>query len=39
MVEEDSEHVREKGQGIMPHGSKIEIRWNSKVCHVFVPLL
>ena len=39
MVEEDMEHVRERGQGIVPQGSKIEIRWNSKVgvtnCFVF----
>lgn len=25
------EHLRPKGQGIVPKGSKIEIRWNSKV--------
>lgn len=31
MVEEDMEHVREKGQGMVPRGSKIEIRWSSKV--------
>lgn len=31
MVEADMEHLRPKGQGIVPKGSKIEIRWNSKV--------
>lgn len=31
MVEADMEHLRSKGQGIVPKGSKIEIRWNSKV--------
>lgn len=31
MVEEDMEHVREKGHGIVPQGSQIDIRWNSKV--------
>ena len=25
------EHLRPKGQGIVPKGSKLEIRWNSKV--------
>lgn len=32
MVEADMEHLRPKGQGIVPKGSKLEIRWNSKVC-------
>lgn len=31
MVEEDMEHVRQRGQGLVPKGSNIEIRWNSKV--------
>ncbi|CAN0487619.1 unnamed protein product [Ectocarpus sp. 12 AP-2014] len=31
MVEAHMEHLRSKGQGIVPQGSKIEIRWNSKV--------
>lgn len=31
MVEADMEHLRSKGQGIVPKGSKLEIRWNSKV--------
>lgn len=31
MVEEDMEHVRQEGQGLVPKGSKIDIRWSSKV--------
>lgn len=31
MVEEDKEHVRQRGQGLVPKGSQIDIRWNSKV--------
>lgn len=38
MVETNMEHLRPKGQGIVPKGSKIEIRWNSKV-RVKVPRL
>ncbi|CAM9886509.1 unnamed protein product [Pylaiella littoralis] len=36
MVEADMEHLRPKGQGIVPKGSKIEIRWNSKDGYVYV---
>lgn len=31
MVEEDMEHLAEKGHGMVPTGSKVQIRWNSKV--------
>ncbi|CAM9667604.1 unnamed protein product [Ascophyllum nodosum] len=36
MVEEHMHDIRAKGQGIVPQGSRIEIRWNSKNGCVFV---
>ncbi|CAM9787192.1 unnamed protein product [Ectocarpus fasciculatus] len=36
MVETHMEHLRSKGQGIVPQGSKIEIRWNSKDGFVYI---
>eukprot|EP00903_Cladosiphon_okamuranus_P020843 g19143.t1 len=36
MVEANMEHLRPKGQGIVPKGSKLEIRWNSKDGFVYV---
>lgn len=36
MVEEDMEHSREKGQGIVLPGSRLDIRWSSKDGFVWV---